>query len=72
LPSSELLQNYLPFFDQYAQSHRIWAPASDAFVFAGTLENGDSGVWVQPLATGAESKPPVSLGPGVFATWAPR
>lgn len=73
-PSQELLENYLPFFDQYAQSHRIWSPKSDAFVFAGTLENGESGVWVQPLgADGAQREvPPVRIGDGVIATWSPR
>jgi TolB protein len=69
-PSQELLQNYLPFFDQYAQSHRIWSPSSDAFVFAGTLENGESGIWVQPIGDDAAS--PVSLGSGVLATWSPQ
>jgi TolB protein len=69
-PSSELLERYLPFFDQYAQSHRIWSPSSDAFVFAGTLESGESGVWVQSVGENAEA--PVSLGSGVMATWSPR
>jgi TolB protein len=69
-PTRELLQNYLPFFDQYAQSHPIWSPASDAFVFAGTLENGRSGVWVQRV--GAEEVPPERVGDGVLATWSPR
>lgn len=68
-PSRVLLRDYLPFFDQYAQSHRLWAPDSSAFVFAGTLENGEEGVWVQPVDT--PDVAPVSLGPGVFATWSP-
>lgn len=73
-PSQELLENYLPFFDQYAQSHRIWSPKSDAFVFAGTLENGESGVWVQPVGSGdgQQEAVPVSIGTGVIATWSPR
>lgn len=73
-PSQELLENYLPFFDQYAQSHRIWSPKSDAFVFAGTLETGQSGVWVQPVGSGdgQQVAAPVSIGPGVIATWSPR
>ncbi len=70
LPSNELQRNYLPFFDQYAQSHRIWSPASDAFVFAGTLANGESGVWVQMLSE--ENMPPANIGPGVSATWSPQ
>jgi TolB protein len=68
-PSRVLLRDYLPYFDQYAQSHRLWSPDSSAFLFAGELENGESGVWLQRV-DGAES-PPVSLGPGVFATWSP-
>jgi TolB protein len=70
-PTRELLQNYLPFFDQYAQSHRIWSPDSDALVFAGTLEDGRTGVWVQQVGAG-EVAAPLSLGTGVSATWSPR
>lgn len=69
LPTRAFLENYLPFFDQYAQSHRVWASDGSAFVFAGTLFDGRSGVWVQPVTPGAE---PVAMGPGVFATWSPR
>lgn len=76
-PSQELLENYLPFFDQYAQSHRIWSPDSDAFVFVGTLENGESGVWVQQVgasgaAEGHAVTAPVNIGAGVIATWSPH
>ena len=31
-PSPLFLRQYLPFFDQYARSHRLWSPASDALV----------------------------------------
>ena len=68
-PTRTYLDSYLPFFDQYAQSHRVWSPDGDAFVFTGTLEDGRSGVWVQPLAEGNE---PVLVGPGVFAAWSPQ
>ena len=68
-PTRTYLDNYLPFFDQYAQSHRVWSPDGDAFVFTGTLEDGRSGVWVQPLGEGNE---PVLVGPGVFAAWSPQ
>lgn len=69
LPSRTFLENYLPFFDQYAQSHRVWAGDGSAFVFTGTLADGRSGVWMQPLAPDAA---PVAMGPGVVATWSPR
>jgi hypothetical protein len=38
-------------------------------VFAGTLTDGRSGVWVQKVVEGSE---PAFIGPGVFAAWAPR
>ena len=62
------MRDYLPYFDQYAQSHRIWSPDSSALVFAGTLANGERGVWVQMDEEGVA---PLSLGAGVSATWAP-
>lgn len=67
-PSSVYLENYLPFFDQYAQSHRIWSAEGDAFVFTGTLPDGRSGVWVQDIMAGSE---PRLIGAGVFAAWSP-
>lgn len=67
-PSRVFLRDYLPYFDQYAQSHRVWSPDSSALVFAGTLEDGERGVWVQADVEGAE---PVSLGSGVSAIWSP-
>lgn len=68
-PTAVFVENYLPFFDQYAQSHRIWSPDGKAFVFAGALPDGRSGVWVQDVAVGGE---PRLLGPGVIASWSPR
>lgn len=68
LPSATLLSDYLPFFDQYDRSIDVWAPDGSAFVYVGTDERGDSGVWVQTLEPGSE---PVLVGPGVFAVWSP-
>ena len=31
-PSLAFVDQFLPFFDQYAKSHRVWSPASDAVV----------------------------------------
>jgi TolB protein len=33
-PSQTFLNEVLPYFDQYALSHRIWSPASDALVLS--------------------------------------
>jgi TolB protein len=68
-PTSTFLNNYLPFFDQYVQSHRIWSPASDALVYAGWMSDGRSGIWVQPVQ---EGEAPVYAGPGVVASWSPQ
>ncbi len=50
-PSSLEVTSYLPFFEQYAQSHNRWSPDSSAFAFAGTLTSPDgemfSGIYVQ-------------------------
>jgi TolB protein len=69
-PSRVLLRDYLPYFDQYAQSHRLWSPDGSAFVFAGVLANGESGIWLQHVDEEGAAVP-VSLGPGEFATWSP-
>ncbi len=36
-PSRLEASSYLPFFEQYAQSHHRWSPDGTAFAFAGTL-----------------------------------
>lgn len=73
------------FFDQYVESHHIWAPNSSRLVVTGSLldvdkvvqpggaadlpETFDSQVWVLD-ATGVEE--PVSIGRGTIASWSPR
>ena len=32
-PSLQFINQFLPFFDQYALSHSVWSPSSDALVF---------------------------------------
>jgi TolB protein len=39
-PSPLFLLQYLPFFDQYARSHRLWSPASDALVLPALDDDG--------------------------------
>jgi TolB protein len=67
-PSLEFSRDYLQFFEQYAQSMRLWSPDEEAFVYAGQSESGASGVWIQPATEGAT---PVLVADGVFATWSP-
>jgi TolB protein len=42
VPSPRFVSQYLPFFDQYARSHRLWSPASDALVLPALDEQGVS------------------------------
>ncbi len=39
-PSPLFVAQYLPFFDQYARSHRLWSPASDALVLPALDDDG--------------------------------
>jgi TolB protein len=39
-PSPAFFGQYLPFFDQYARSHQLWSPASDALVLPALDEDG--------------------------------
>ncbi len=57
----------LPFFDQYALSHRVWSPASDAVVLPLVDEAGASQVTVIP----ADGAAPRILAEGVSAFWSP-
>ena len=49
-PSDVFLGQFLPFFDQYALSHRIWSPASDALVLPMVDDRGQAGIYVVSLA----------------------
>jgi TolB protein len=68
VPTRTFLQSYLAFFDQYAQSMRIWSPDSSAFVYAAVAPETGSAIWVQALDASA----PAMVGSGVFAAWSPR
>ena len=68
-PTPVYLRDYLPFFEQYAQTLSPWSPDSSRFVYAGTDGRGESGIWVQ-AADGAV--PPIFVAEGVFASWSPR
>lgn len=50
-PTTLFLRQFLPFSDQYALSHRLWSPGSDALVLP-VLEEGRSQIAVIPLSRG--------------------
>ena len=65
-PSQTFGQQYLPFFDQYAQALTPWAPDGSAFAFAGVV-GGSAGVYVQQVDGGA----PTRVSDGEFVLWSP-
>jgi len=69
VPSPTLIQQYLPFADQYAQSTNFWSPDGSAVVYAGRLENNDQGIWVQAVD---EESAPERVAEGIFAAWSPQ
>ena len=75
LPSQEQLTMFM-FFDQYTQSHNLWSPDSDQFLFAGVLglmetrgplpDRLASSIYIAD-ATGNEE--PELIGPGAIGVW---
>lgn len=68
IPSATFVEDYLPIFDQYAQSLTFFSPDSTSFVYTGTDEVGDSGVWVLPLDPFGV---PELVAQGEMAAWSP-
>jgi TolB protein len=64
VPTRLFVGQFLPFFDQYALSHRLWSPDSAAIVLP-LIENGVSRVKVFPL----NGDPAVDLGRGDMPFW---
>ena len=68
-PTATFVREYLPFFDQYSRSLTLWSPQGDAFTYAGRNDDGDTGIWVQPVEA---DRPAVRVSDGQFASWSPR
>ncbi len=66
-PTAEQLY-MLQFFDQYAQSHRLWSPDSRHLVYAEQLPGEDSGM-IQLLDTQRPDEAPLTLAPGRLAVF---
>ena len=64
VPSPLFVAQYLPFFDQYARSHRLWSPDSDALVIPALDEAGV----VQLVVFGVDGDV-TPLGPGDMPAW---
>jgi Tol biopolymer transport system component len=66
-PTIQVLQDYAPFFTQYAQSATPWSPDGSAFAFPVSEPDGGGGTIVVQEVGGE----PVPVGPGVYVTWSP-
>ncbi len=62
-----LVDQVLPFFDQYALSHRFWAPDSGAIVLP--IVTGDGADTIAEIR--ADGGDPRVIAPGVAAFWSP-
>lgn len=65
--SVPFITQFLPFFDQYALSHRLWSPDSDALVLP-VVEDGANRIVVIPASGG----PKRTLADGAMAFWSPQ
>jgi TolB protein len=63
-PTRLFLLNFLPFFDQYALSHQIWSPQSDALVIS-AMENDQARIQVVPV----DGRFIIPVASGVIAFW---
>jgi TolB protein len=68
IPSQRMIDEYLPFFEQYAQSMSLWSPDGTAFAYPGMSEDGDTGIWIQSARS---NRAPVLVSDGDFVAWSP-
>ncbi len=66
IPNEHFVQNYLPFFDQYAQTTAYWSVDGQRFVVVGAEPDGVSGVWMVGI-DGTTNR----LRDGISASWRP-
>ena len=66
-PAVGFVDGVLPYFDQYALSHRVWAPDSTSMVLPLVDATGQTHVDVVP-ADGSDPRP---IADGDAAFWSP-
>ncbi len=67
VPTFTFVTQFLPFFDQYALSHRLWSPDSSSLVLS-MIENGRNQIFVVNVVTGQKQ----FLAEGTMPFWSPR
>jgi len=68
IPSQRMIDEYLPFFEQYAQSMSLWSPDGNAFAYPGMNEDGETGIWIQSARS---DRAAVLITDGDFVAWSP-
>jgi TolB protein len=70
-PVDVFINQFLPFFDQYAKSHRIWSPGSDALVLPMMRANATGERAARITVVSIDTNPPmvVEIGDGEMAAW---
>jgi TolB protein len=66
-PTHLFVTQFLPFFDQYALSHRLWSPAGDAIVLPVVESGGREAIVVVPI----DGRRAERLIDGSMAFWSP-
>ncbi len=64
IPSATFMTQFIPFFDQYALSHRLWSPSSDALVLP-IIENQENKI----IVFQANGSKKTEVGRGDIAFW---
>ncbi len=70
-PTRTFSEQVLPFFDQYARSHRIWSPDSSRLVLAINDPDRGAGIHVVPV-DGPDAGRARRVADGSIAFWSPR
>ncbi len=63
-----IVNEYLRFFEQYAQGMSLWSPDGSAFAYPGINEDGQEGIWIQAARP---DRAPVHVAEGDFVAWSP-
>lgn len=66
-PTLTFLSQFMPYFDQYALSHRIWSPNSQSIVLP-ILEDGRSHIYIIPI----NGSPKQFLATGSMSSWSQK
>ncbi|MCA9979440.1 MAG: hypothetical protein KDD89_01350, partial [Anaerolineales bacterium] len=65
-PNALFVNQFMPYFDQYALSHPLWSPDSQALVLPVIAHNQEL-IVIMPI----NGLPPLPIAEGIMATWRP-